>query len=77
MQMRAVFWDLLEWFDAADPCGTGTGLSGDECWQSVFCQPLFARLIQEILQNPAHLVMLSLGRAMSFSCRPSFVSCLN
>lgn len=70
MQMRAVVWDLHKWlpFDISEAGGQGTGLSGDSCWHGVFRQPMFAQLLQEILQHPAEVVMLQLRCCERFSC---------
>ena len=60
MQIRAAVWDLTEWLPHRSSEETGTGLSDDRCWHSVFRQLLFAKLFKEIIQHPAHVVMLAL-----------------
>ena len=47
-------WDPLQ--------TTWTGLSDEECWDSVFRQKWFADLLQCIVWNPVDLVMLQLKR---------------
>lgn len=62
-QIRTVTWDLMAWLPldpGLDVRATGTGLSGDKCWHSVFGQSLCAQLLMEIVQHPAELVMLQL-----------------
>ena len=62
-QINAVVWDAAAWLPLTTgdgPACSGTGLSGDECWHSVFGQEMFTQLILEIMQRPASLVMLKL-----------------
>jgi hypothetical protein len=66
--LTVVNWDLLAWlpFDpATNPGSAGTtGLAGEECWQSVFPDVLFSRLVEAALETPADIVM-SLLRPLS------------
>lgn len=54
-------WDLLAWlpFDPAlgPRGGKCTGLSGNECWSTVYDNELFKELLREIASHPCHLVM--------------------
>jgi len=65
-QIRTVVWDVLAWLPVDPAAGNhaaGTALSGgNDCWHSVFSQPLVAQLLLDILMRPADLVMSQLRR---------------
>ena len=63
-QVRFVDWDLESLTEVSNTTVDNmvSGLTGDTCWHAVFVQSKFAGLIQEILRNPADLVLLPLKR---------------